>query len=101
MNKEVIVTTKIVYDLEETPFFIDIYNLRFYFSSKFQLDKFKRAYPQKVESMIYRIKPYIGDEILKFREDLKIATIIETYKKSEPRGCKYHFIENESNINYV
>lgn len=102
--KEVIVTTKIVYDLEETPFFIDIEKLRFYFSSKFQMDKFKRDYPKRIESMFFRLKPYIGETGLnEFKQDLTKRCIIETYTKSEPRGSKFHSITKDEteNISYV
>ena len=102
--KKVIVATKIVYDLEETPFFVDIENIRFYFSSKFQMDKFKRDYPKRIESMFFRLKPYIGETgINEFKQDLTKRCIIESYTQSEPRGSKFHIINEDEveNIDYV
>ena len=102
--KEVIVATKIVYDLEETPFFTDIEDTRFYFSSHFQMEKFKRDYPKRIESMFFRLKPYIGEDgINEFKQDLTKKCVIETYTQSEPRGSKFHSVgkDGTENISYV
>ena len=80
----------IYYNLDETVYSFDYDNLKFYFSSRFYLDKFKKEYIG-----------YLKTETLKLRSKYKCILyademiLLDLYKKIEKRGFKVLY-NNES-----
>ena len=74
----------VYYDLEKSPFTYEINNIKFYFSSKFYLEKFKKS-----------IDNYLMVENYRFTQRYKLKLekvyfngflLVSLYKKCEKRG---------------
>lgn len=80
----------IYYNLDETVYSFDYDNLKFYFSSRFYLDKFKKEYIG-----------YLKTETLKLQSKYKCILyademiLLDLYKKIEKRGFRVLY-NNES-----
>ena len=80
----------IYYNLDETVYSFDYDDLKFYFSSKFYLDKFKKEYIG-----------YLKNETLKLQSKYKCILyademiLLDLYKKIEKRGFRVLY-NNES-----
>lgn len=85
-----------VHDINNTPFYAEVKNLRFYFTSFFYLDNFEKRFNEKLETMTNRITPY-----LPLKEKTKINGLVELnaltlYGDIEKRGCRIESIEGEN-----
>ena len=82
-------------DLNESDYTFEYDDLKFYFSSKFYLEKFTREYSN-----------FIKDETMKFKIKYKCNAYIDDmlllllYKKIEKRGFKVLYDGNELQENY-
>lgn len=82
-------------DINESNYTFKYYDLVFYFSSKFYLEKFTREYSN-----------FIKDETMKFKIKYKCNAYIDEmlllllYKKIEKRGFKVLYDGNELQENY-
>lgn len=86
---------KIYYELEESDYYADFKQFRFYFSSQIVQEKFK-----------YGVEPYLHSEYakLKYRysinekqvevETLKLILLLNFYKKLEKRGFRVYYNSN-------
>jgi hypothetical protein len=76
----------VCYDLDDSPFFLELNEFAFYFSSKFYMDKFMRTYPE-----------YLRTETLKLSVKYKMIVnademlLLSLYKMIEKRGFKVKY----------
>lgn len=85
-------TSKDVYhNIEDSIFFIDRFNMRFYFSSEFNRNRFNRNYKEYVREQTARIKN-------KFHVNIKLDEylLVALYKKIEKRGFRIYQKLNNS-----
>ena len=79
----------VCYDLDDSPFFLELNEFAFYFSSKFYMDKFMRTYPD-----------YLRTETLKLSVKYKMIVnademlLLSLYKMIEKRGFKVKYKGN-------
>lgn len=91
---EVIIATKRVYELEETPFKLKQGKLMFYFSSNLRLKIFKRDFPKRLRSLLYRLQAYTTEDFITFNYDLIEENVaIKTYLNTEKKGSRYEYIQ--------
>lgn len=85
-------TSKDIYhDIEDSIFFIDRANMRFYFSSEFNRVRFTKNYRQYIKEQTFRIKN-------KYHVNIKLDEylLVALYKKIEKRGFRiYQKLENK------
>lgn len=84
-------TPQKVHDIDTTPFFAEVKDLRFYFTSFFYLDNFEKRFNEKLKILTSRIQPY-----LPAKENTNIIGLVSLnalglYSEIEKRGCR---IEN-------
>ena len=82
-------------DIEYSDYYFEYDDMKFYFSSQFYLNKFKREYSE-----------FLKDETLKLKIKFKCSIFADymilllLYKKIEKRGFRVYYKNNRINENY-
>lgn len=83
-------------NLKESSYYIDLFGLRFFFSSEFYKEKFRK-----------NVKEYVNLEAMKICNRYKIPIVlnrylaISYYKRLEKRGFRILEINTDEEINYL
>lgn len=80
-------------DIEESPFYYDYEDFKFYFSSQFYRRNFKLKVEDYIKQETYKLKNRYKIFNNKFYEILKEVLLISLYKKIEKRGFKVYLNE--------
>lgn len=88
--------SKIYNDINESNYYFQYDNLKFYFSSLFYLDKFKRMYREFIKNETMKLR-------LKFKSNIDAdeLILILLYKNIEKRGFKVKYNEKELSSNLL
>lgn len=81
-------TPQKVHDIEDTPFYAEVNELRYYFTSFFYLDNFEKKFDERLRLLENRLLPY-----LPCRENTKVIGLedlnaLTLYGDIEKRGCR-------------
>lgn len=93
-ENEIFTAYKRVYELDETPFWLETLGYRFYFSSDYNRQNFKKRIHPRKEKMLTRLLAYVPN---RSKDNLKGAdklNAINTYHSIEKKGFKILNINN-------
>lgn len=85
----------IFYELEDSPFSLSIGDFKFYFSSLFYKNKFKRIYEEFIKNETLKLNIRYNGNI-----ELNNMLLLSIYKKIEKRGFRVIY-KNQLLDNYV
>ena len=80
----------IYHNIEESEFYVNVGDFRFYFSSEFNKTRFSERYNTYVTSELYKLKSRYNFKDLKVLTTLKMALVFTFYKKIENRGFRVY-----------
>jgi len=86
----------IYYDLNESVYLFSYDNLRFYFSSKFYLEKFKRLYVDFIKNETLKLSHKYKCHI--YCDEMVLLTL---YKNVEKRGFRVEYKGHEIDEDYI
>lgn len=81
-------THKRVYELKETPYWIEKSGYRFYFSSDYNRIRFKNYYQDRKDSILTRLIAYVPSRKKENLKGLDELTLINLYTEIEKRGFR-------------
>lgn len=83
-------TKKMTQDIEDTPFYADVEQFRFYFTSAFYLNNFKDRFNDKLEVLSNRLQPYLPNPHKTKITGLVMLNAFNLYQEIEKRGYKVY-----------
>lgn len=81
-------TNQRVFQLNETPYWLDFLNYRFYFSSDYNRQNFKKRFKPRKEKILNRLIAYVPSRNSENIKGIDKLTAINTYNEIEKKGFR-------------